>query len=335
MLERRQYNFYIGVDIAKSKIDIYNSKTGDNTTIKNNSEAVEQYFKNITDKDKTLITIDKTGGYERTTIDTLYNNDFKNIITAEGLKVKNYSRAIKNNRAKTDKNDAKLLAEYGEQMQRQLKLYKLIDKATEEVKTIYNRVEDLKYILQQEKNRAKQPNINDILKQSIKDNINNLQTQIAILEQQIITIIEQSKQQNNLYTIYTTLLNQRAIAQELALFITIKINEIGTTQRKQLTSICGLAPIPNDSGTITKHRYTQGGRREIKSKLYFYILNLIRLKHQPIYDKYIQMKNKGKPTKVIITALARKQLIILNAIVRQALANKQQQIKNIEKYSCF
>lgn len=121
----------------------------------------------------------------------------------------------------------------------------------------------------------------------------------------------------------------------MALFITIKINEIGTTQRKQLTSICGLAPIANDSGTITKHRYTQGGRREIKSKLYFYILNLIRLKHQPIYDKYIQMKNKGKPTKVIITALARKQLIILNAIVRQALTNKQQQTKNIEKYSCF
>ena len=34
---------------------------------------------NITDKDKTLITIDKTGGYEQTTIDTLYNNNFKNI----------------------------------------------------------------------------------------------------------------------------------------------------------------------------------------------------------------------------------------------------------------
>jgi transposase len=52
--------------------------------------------------------------------------------------------------------------------------------------------------------------------------------------------------------------------------------ELGKVERKQLSSICGLAPQPKESGTIKQHRYIQGGRREIKKTMYFCVLNMIR-----------------------------------------------------------
>jgi hypothetical protein len=67
---------------------------------------------------------------------------------------------------------------------------------------------------------------------------------------------------------YNTLINQKGVVIELALFLIAKLKELSKVERKQLSSICGLAPIPNDSGKIKGHRYINGGRREIKGRLY-------------------------------------------------------------------
>jgi transposase len=135
---------------------------------------------------------------------------------AEGLKVKNFKKSIKNNGAKTDKADCLTLIEYG------------------------------KYFI--------------LLKETMKN------------------IIENNKE---LKTIYDNLTNQKGIKDEISLFLIVKLKELGKIQRKQLSSICGLAPIPFESGSSVKgHRYTRGGRKDIKSKLYFCVLSMIRYNTQ-------------------------------------------------------
>ncbi len=112
----------------------------------------------------------------------------------------------------------------------------------------------------------------------------------------------------------------------MALFLLVRIRELGKIKRKQLTSIVGLAPIANQSGNFTGHRYIRGGRKEIRSKLFLCVLNMIRF-NENIKNKINAFYNRGKNKKVAILTLARKKIVILNAKVRNALKYKEEYIK--------
>ena len=320
---KTNYKYFIGIDVAKDKLDIFNTITGEYKTLKNNEESILKYVNDIDKnlKKETLIIIDLTGGYEKKVVNIFYKNDYS-IITAEGLKVKNFSRTTKYNRAKTDKKDAEILVEYGKHFYNKLSLYTPKDDTREYITDIYNRILNYKLILQQEKNRIKQPNLSKVMKISILETIDFINNQIRTLKQEIKEVINKTKDKNDLLLIYNTLINQEGISEELGLFLLIKLKELGKVERKQLTSISGLAPIPYDSGTIKGHRYVRGGRKEIRSKMYFMAMNMLRF-NKEYKNKMNNMVSKGKNKKVIIVALARKKLITLNAIIRDVLIKNQ------------
>jgi transposase len=168
----KNFKYFIGIDVAKYKLDLYDTVTDSHKTIKNTEEELLNYINNIIKNmndngvniNETLIVIDLTGGYEKLTLNTFYNNNFKNIILAEGLKVKNFKKSTKNNGAKTDKLDCIALIEYAKHFQNNINLYKPQNEDRELITQLYNRIEDLKEIIQQEKNRIKQPNLLSIMK---------------------------------------------------------------------------------------------------------------------------------------------------------------------------
>ena len=347
MSEKTNYKYFLGIDVAKYKMDIFNTISGEYTTVKNTEVEIKKFIKNLNsllfdnnnnkeedkgkeekksnnnqtiDKKDILIIIDLTGGYEKKAIKLFYQNGFCNIIRAEGLKVKNFSKSTKYNRAKTDKKDSEVLVEYGKHFYDKISLYNPDEEIREYIADLYCRIEDLKFILQQEKNRIQQPNLSEIMKKSIKEIINTLEKEINTLKEEIIrniNLVENSE----LKLIYETLKKQQGIGEELAMFLLIKLKELGKIERKQLTSICGLAPISNDSGTFTGHRYVRGGRKEIRSKMYFCAMNMTRF-NKKFREKMEEMVSRGKNKKVILTALARKEITILNAIIRDTLKEK-------------
>ncbi len=187
----------------------------------------------------------------------------------------------------------------------------------ETINKIYTRIEDLKDLLQREKNRLKQPNVNreTILKEDILENIEHLEKQIKKLKDYLFKIIKEDKKLN---IIYNTLINQRGIGEELGLFLLVRIKELGIIKRKQLTSICGLAPIPYKSGTFNGYRYIRCGRKEIRSKMFLCLMNMSRFDEDTKTKINIFMK-RGKSKKITILTLARKKIVILNAKVRYVL----------------
>jgi transposase len=284
-----------------------------------------------------------------------YHQVFKNIILAEGLKVKNFKRSVKNNGAKTDKEDCILLAEYGKQFHSQLKLYEPRNETREVVKTLYYRLQSLKDYRQREKNRLKRPDNTIAIIKSINEHIEFLNNQIDNLKKEIMKLIGidedgdskkdggsgnngsdsnnnsrendegrniniiNNKDSKELKLIYNTLLKEKGVGQETALTLICSMQELGKTERKQIASISGLAPTPKESGTITGHRYLQGRRRDIKSAMYLCIMNMIRY-DKNIKDKINEFVSKGKNKKTAICVLARKKITILNAIVKKQLA---------------
>ncbi|PLT98119.1 hypothetical protein BMJ34_16025 [Sinorhizobium medicae] len=100
-----------------------------------------------------------------------------------------------------------------------------------------------------------------------------------------------------------------------ALTLIAHMPELGNRSAKAIAALAGLAPFNVDSGTSRGKRHIRGGRKRIRDALYMAALTASRMP-RAFKSHADQMKEAGKPFKVVIIALARKLLAIANAIIR-------------------
>lgn len=91
--------------------------------------------------------------------------------------------------------------------------------------------------------------------------------------------------------------------------------ELGNVDHVKLSSLIGLAPFSRDSGKQKGKRSIYGGRAHVRKVLYMAALVAIRF-NQKLKGVYDRLRAKGKPAKVAIIAVARRLLLIMNAVVR-------------------
>lgn len=251
---------FIGIDVSKYKLDIFNSQSGEFIEMDNTKAAIRKYIRALGLSDELYIVIDLTGGYEAECVNEFYSKGFK-VIRAEGRKVKSFARALGIN-AKTDKSDAYILAQYGEKCFESLRLYKPYNN---QIKKLVVRLGDLKYLLQQEKNRLKAPDNMRIVIKSIKQLISIYEKEITQLENEIENIIEND---DELKRKYNLLIRQKGIGKKVAYVLLGLLPELGCLNRRQIAALAGVAPFAKDSDTISGYRRTGTGRKDVKKALF-------------------------------------------------------------------
>jgi transposase len=91
--------------------------------------------------------------------------------------------------------------------------------------------------------------------------------------------------------------------------------ELGAVTGKQAAALAGLAPYDDDSGTRHGARHVRGGRACVRSALDLAALSAAR--HNPALKAFAtRLRGRGKKAKVILTAVARKLLVLANAVLR-------------------
>ena len=95
--------------------------------------------------------------------------------------------------------------------------------------------------------------------------------------------------------------------------------ELGTRPPGKLAALAGLAPFAADGGRRRGERHIRGGRREVRRALYMGALAVARVPG-PLRDFAQRLKARGKPSKVALIAVARKLLVIANAVIRDGRA---------------
>jgi transposase len=94
--------------------------------------------------------------------------------------------------------------------------------------------------------------------------------------------------------------------------------ELGALGPKQAAALAGLAPYARDSGRGRAPRHVAGGRADVRSVLYMAALAARR--SNPALRAFAErLKAAGKPAKVVLTAVARKLLVVANAVLRTGL----------------
>ena len=304
-------NTFIGIDVSKYKLDIFNSKTGEFVEIDNTKAAIRKYIRALEMSEDLYIIIDLTGGYEALCVNEFYVKGY-NIIRAEGRKVKAFARALGIS-AKTDKIDANILAQYGEKCFNTLRLYQPYNN---QIKKLVMRLSDIKQLLQQEKNRLKAPDNMQIVTRSIKQLINIYEKEIAKLENEIEIIIENDEELRKKYKL---LLEQKGIGKKVAYILLGLLPELGYLNRREIAALAGVAPFARDSGTINGYRRTGTGRVDVKKALF--IAALVAIKYDEKMNLfYTNLTSRGKKKMVAVTATMRKIIISLNAKIKYLCA---------------
>ena len=94
--------------------------------------------------------------------------------------------------------------------------------------------------------------------------------------------------------------------------------ELGSIGPKQAAALAGLAPYARDGGRGRAPRHVAGGRADVRSVLDMAALSARR--SDPASRAFAdRLKAAGKPAKVVLTAVARKLLVVANAVLRTGL----------------
>ena len=148
-----------------------------------------------------------------------------------------------------------------------------------------------------------------------------LDAQISVIEQRIENVIADAEP---LAARANLLRSIPGIGPISAAMLIAEMPELGRMTAGQAAAMTGLAPVPHDSGAMRGRRTIVGGRRTLRHVLFQ--AALAAACHNPILKIAAKrLKERGKPHKLVIIAIARRLVTIANAIIK---TGTQWQVQN-------
>ena len=249
-----------------------------------------------------------TGGWERPIVAALHAAS-QPVSVVNPRQVRDFARG-RGRRAKTDRIDAQMLAEFG--AANTPAPTPAPSAAQAELAAWVTRREQLQAMLCAERTRQ----IPGLPKPVDKD----LAASIARLEKHLAKVVAHLAA-----TLATTpelagkserLCSIRGVGPGTAATLLGHLPELGTLTGQTIAALAGLAPFNDDSGPRKGQRHIAGGRASVRCALYMAAFNAIR--YNPILKPfYERLRAAGKPFKVALIATARKLLTTLNTLLQK------------------
>lgn len=229
------------------------------------------------------------------------------IVVCNPMRVRQFAKSI-GRVAKTDKLDAQDIAYFGEATKPPLSTIKS-DKLRliSDLLTVRNQCLEMSTM---QKNRLKR--MPKSVHKSIGNILKSIKKEIAVIELQLDKVIQELPEWQ---AKIEQLTSAKGVGKVLAYTLISELPELGKLNRKEIAALVGVAPMNRDSGSYEGKRFIRGGRHKVRTVLFVSMMSAIQChpKLKPMYERLVAA---GKPKKVAIVACMRKQLIILNTMVK-------------------
>jgi len=298
----------VGIDISKQRLDLARFPQGDTFSVAYTDTGLTKMLKRLRGWSPQIILLEASGGYEYGVVAALVAAGLAPVLI-NPRQVRDFARSL-GILAKTDKIDAKVLAEFAFRVQPEPR--PLPAAQQQELNHLLSRRSQLLEMIQMEFNRREISPFPRV-RQSIDHNLDSLRRQMADLEREIDDFFHQSP----LWVQQDTLLRTvPGIGPQTVLSLQAWLPELGALNRHQIAALVGVAPFNRDSGVFRGRRMIRGGRHKVRQALYMATLSAVR--YNPIIKTLFDRltSQSGKPGKVALVACMRKLLIILNAMVK-------------------
>lgn len=306
---------FIGCDVGKTSIVVYDSLDGRTETVPNQSEALTALADRL--DDSCLVICEATGGYEDLLLKAMIKAG-RAAHRADARKVKAFIRSY-GILGKTDAIDAKALARYGQDRHAGLVRWQTSDPQRDTLQALVLARRDMVAQRLACTNRLKAPG-SEPVEAYLTAIMDCYETQIEAIEREIDAVIEGHEQ---LRRSVETLIAIPGIGTKTAAALLALMPELGQLNRRQIAALAGLAPHPLQSGATDAYRRTRGGRPEVKRILFMAAMSAARY-NDDLRAVYQRLIANGKKKLVALTAIMRKIIVISNARLRdQAKKNPQ------------
>jgi transposase len=302
---------FVGIDVAKQHLDVHLLPEGKSWRIDYTPAGLVRLLSQLQKWAPTLTVMEASGGYERACADCLASAGLAVAVINPRL-ARRFAGSL-GKLAKTDKIDAEMIARYAAFAKPTTR--HTPDPARAMLTALTVRRRQLVKMITMETQHADPGHAHPAMLAGIRRHSRMLEKELAKIEAQIATLIASHPHWAKMSAALQTVCG---VAKQTATTLITYLPEIGTLTRRQAAALAGLAPINRDSGKHRGRRFVQGGRQSLKTALYLAALSASQ--HHPTLKHFHKsLKDNGKIPKVALTAVARKLLIILNAVAKQAL----------------
>ena len=308
-----------GIDISKNTFDVMDSN-GKHSQFENNQKGFVKFIKLL---DATSHCVMEATGYYHYQL-AHYLVEHKILVSVENpLSIKRFIQ-MKLSRIKTDKSDAKMICQYGQERDLQpwvgysknqmecFQMMRLLETYTKQSTAYKNK-------LQAEQTLG---NPSKLVVKSLERSLKNLEKESQIIEKELLTLVRIDYQQ-----MLTKIESIPSIGRKTAVMLVVLTDGFTRFESAaQLCSFCGLTPSIRQSGTSIngRSRISKIGNAKLRNLLFMCSFTAHKCNKgcKAIFDR---ITNQGKSKKLALIA-------VCNKLLKQAFAIAKSGVEYNENY---
>lgn len=300
---------FVGIDISKARLDV--ATCGASTqawSLDYEAQSLGALTQRLTTLSPVLVVMEATGGLE-VDVALALSAACVPVVIINARQAREFGRAT-GKLAKTDKIDARMLAEFAQKIRPQVR--PLPDEQQRALDALMLRRRQISEMITAEKNRRAQAG--PLIAREIGEHILFLQQRLEKIEGELRERVLQSEA----WCLKDRLLQSvPGVGQVLSHTLLAALPELGRLERRKIAALVGVAPFNQDSGKRRGPRAIWGGRADVRQVLYMATLSATRF-NPLIRAHYQQLLGRGKLPKVALVACMRKLLTILNSMLQHS-----------------
>ena len=297
----------VGIDVAKDRLDVCVRPSGEKFVAARTGSGIEELAERLKTLAPRVVAIEATGGFETIVAAGLAAAALP-VVVVNPAQVRAFAVAL-GRRAKTDPIDAAVIAHFVEATKAVPR--PLPDDTTRLLADLIARRRQIVEMMAAEGQRERRLT-DKRLRRSIVRLRKALEKELAELDGEIDDHVRGSPvwvEKENL------LASVPGVGPVVARTLIAELPELGSLDRRKIAALVGLAPWTRQSGQWRGKSFIGGGRKSVRNVLF--MAAMVAARHNPLLKRFRdKLIAAGKPKLVAIIAVARKLLIILNAIIR-------------------
>ncbi|KAA0257072.1 IS110 family transposase [Deferribacter autotrophicus] len=329
----RRFENVVGIDVSKSTLSIsfYDGSTHKYYETSNSVRSfTKDFLKKVkgVDWSKVLFMMESTGVYHLKLATHLSRELGYEVSVANPMSIKKYSD-MNLRKAKTDKSDSKLIAEYGLEYGYKWR-FKPKDELYYEIDSRLKAIEDFQSQINRLNNQiegfSQLPYEQEEVISCYKDVISAYKSKIKKLEQELEVLLKSRYREE-----YELVMSIPGVGMKLASIVLGKLECFRNFKRaKEVVSYIGLCPSIRESGTSVRGRghISRRGNAYIRKILFVCSLSAIRY-NKFCSNLYRRLLSSGKAKKLAIIAVANKLIRQIFGVLKNGRPYDPEYLKNL------
>lgn len=300
-----QDRVFVGVDVSKDRLDVAVLE-GESFAVSNDVAGLRDLVRRLRAAKASLIGLEATGGYEKAAVEALLTAGLDARLL-DPRKVRRFAQAC-GVLAKNDRIDAELIARFVALMpSRSARIDPAAARLAELVDARRRLVEE-----QARLDNAARMVRDPVLIRLAQRRRGRTRLDLVLIEKRLAQLIAED---GDLARKDALLRSVPGVGPVLAWTLLARLPELGDLDARQVAALVGVAPYDHDSGARRGRRAIRGGRPIVRNVLY--MAALVGARFNPaLAAMKARLAQAGKPPKVVLVALMRKLITILNAMLR-------------------